>query len=35
MKKILLAVAMFFALISFAFASVNINTATMEELDAV
>ena len=35
MKKILLAVAMFFALISFAFAAVNINTATKEELDAV
>ncbi len=35
MKKILLAVVMFFALISFAFAAVNINTATKEELDAV
>lgn len=35
MKKILLAVGMFFALISFAFAAVNINTATKEELDAV
>jgi competence protein ComEA len=35
MKKILLAVAMFFTFISFAFAAVNINTATKEELDAV
>jgi competence protein ComEA len=35
MKKILLAVAMLFALINFAFAAVNINTANKDELDAV
>lgn len=35
MKKILLAVALFFAFISAAFAAVNLNTATKEELDAV
>lgn len=35
MKKILLAVALFFAFISAAFAAVNLNTATKEELDTV
>jgi competence protein ComEA len=35
MKKILLVVAMFFAFVSVAFAAVNLNTATKEELDGV
>lgn len=35
MKKILLAIAMFFAFISVSFAAVNLNTATKEELDGV
>ncbi len=35
MKKILLVVAMLFAFVSVAFAAVNLNTATKEELDAV
>jgi competence protein ComEA len=35
MKKILLVVAMLFAFVSVAFAAVNLNTATKDELDAV
>lgn len=35
MKKILLAVAVFFAFVSVAFAAVNLNTATKDELDGV
>lgn len=35
MKKILLAVALFFAFVSAAFAAVNLNTATKDELDSV
>jgi competence protein ComEA len=35
MQRILSVIVMFFAGISFAFAAVNINTATVEELDAV
>ncbi|MFA5825228.1 MAG: helix-hairpin-helix domain-containing protein [Gallionellaceae bacterium] len=35
MKKILLVVALFFAFVSVAFAAVNLNTATKEELDSV
>ncbi len=35
MKKILLVVAMFFAFVSAAFAAVNLNTATKDELDSV
>jgi competence protein ComEA len=35
MKKILLVVAMLFAFVSVAFAAVNLNSATKEELDAV
>ncbi len=35
MKKIFLAVALFFAFGSVAFAAVNLNTATKEELDSV
>ena len=35
MKKILLAIAVFFAFISISFAAVNLNTATKDELDSV
>lgn len=35
MQRILSVILMFFAGISFAFAAVNINTATVDELDAV
>ncbi len=35
MKKILFAIAMFFAFVSVAFAAVNLNTATKEDLDSV
>ncbi|TAJ77668.1 MAG: helix-hairpin-helix domain-containing protein [Gallionellaceae bacterium] len=35
MKKILLVVAMFFAFVGAAFAAVNLNTATKDELDSV
>jgi len=35
MKKILWAVALFFAFISVSFAAVNLNTATMEQLEAI
>lgn len=35
MKKILLGIAVFFAFVSMSFASVNLNTATKEELDGV
>lgn len=35
MKKILLIVALFFAFVSAAFAAVNLNTATKDELDSV
>lgn len=35
MKKILFAVTLFFAFVSAAFAAVNLNTATKEELDTV
>ena len=35
MKKILLSIALFFAFVSVAFAAVNLNTATKDELDSV
>lgn len=35
MKKLLLAIATFFAFTTFAFAAVNLNTATKDELDSV